>query len=90
MEERRRHARTSTSIRVQISHPSIGTIIGSTNDISDGGAQVSVDSSPMPPVGTVVDVLFKKVAGPINAEPVQMKVMHSHRNILGLMFITNQ
>lgn len=88
MEERRRFARTSTSIRVHISHPSIGTLIGSTNDISDGGAQVSVDSSPLPPVGTVVNVLFKKVAGPVNAEPVSMKVMHSHRNILGLMFVS--
>lgn len=87
MEERRRYERTSTAIRVEISHPSFGTIVGFTQDISDGGARVVIDNHPIPPVGTVVNVVFKKVVGPVNAEPVPMKVMHCHRNNIGLMFM---
>lgn len=87
MDERRRFERTPTSIRVEIRHPAFGTIVGHTRDISDGGAQVTIDNQPSPPVGTIVDVQFRKVAGPINQEPVAMKVMHSTRSTIGLMFI---
>jgi c-di-GMP-binding flagellar brake protein YcgR len=88
MEERRRFSRTSADIRVELSHPSFGTLIGVTRDISDGGAQVVLDSSQSPPVGTVVQVLFKRVVGVLNADPVAMKVVHSHKNVLGLMFVS--
>ncbi len=87
MDERRRFERTASAFRVEISHPSFGTIIGFTMDISDGGAQVSIENHPTPPVGTVVNVVFKRVAGPVNTQPVSMKVMHSHRNVIGLMFV---
>ena len=87
MEERRRFTRTSAIIRVELTNPAFGTLIGSTRDISDGGAQVLVDNELVPPIGTVVDVVFKKVVGPVNAEPVAMKVMHVHKNVLGLMFL---
>ncbi len=87
MEDRRRFERTATSIRVEISHPSFGTIVGFTRDISDGGAQVCIDNQPIPPVGTTVNVRFSRLAGPVNAEPVQMRIMHSHRNLAGLMFV---
>lgn len=87
VEDRRRFERTPTSIRVEMTHPSIGVIIGSTNDISDGGAQVSIENQSLLPVGTIVNVMFKKVVGPVNAEPIQMRVMHTHKNVLGLMFV---
>jgi hypothetical protein len=87
MNERRRYERSSTSIRVEMTHPAFGTVIGFARDISDGGAQVMIDNHPCPPVGTVVDVRFKKMAGPINDEPVAMRVMHNFRNVIGLMFV---
>jgi c-di-GMP-binding flagellar brake protein YcgR len=87
MNERRRYERTSTSIRVEITHPAFGTIVGFARDVSDGGAQVLVENHPTPPVGTVVNVRFKKFVGPINEEPVAMRVMHSFRNVVGLMFV---
>lgn len=87
MHERRRHERTSSTIRVEMTHPSFGTIIGHTTDISDGGAQVVIENHPIPPIGTVVHVIFKKIVGPVNAEPVPMKIMHSHRNVVGMMFV---
>ncbi|ODS23087.1 TonB-dependent receptor [Candidatus Endobugula sertula] len=86
MGERRRFERKAASIRVEIMHPSIGTIIGSTQDISDGGASVQVDSYTIPPVGTKVNVRFIKVVGAINQEPVKMNVMYQQRNTIGLMF----
>lgn len=86
MDERRRFERTSTSIRVEITHPAFGTIFGHTRDISDGGAQVTIENNPLPPVGTVVSVRFHKVVGLINQEPVNMRVMHTNRCFVGLMF----
>ncbi|MDO3386502.1 PilZ domain-containing protein [Gilvimarinus sp. SDUM040013] len=84
--ERRQHERTSRSIRVEMTHPGIGTIIGFTTDISDGGAQVTVENQPSPPVGTIVHVMFRKVVGPINSEPVAMRVVRQFRNSVGLTF----
>ena len=88
MDERRRFERRPTSIRVEITHPAFGTIIGFARDVSDGGASVLIENYQIPPVGTVVDVRFKKVVGAINEEPVKMQVMHLHRNTAGLMFTT--
>ncbi|MBX2808592.1 MAG: PilZ domain-containing protein [Cellvibrionaceae bacterium] len=84
--ERRRYERKATSIRVEIMHPSIGVMVGSTQDISDGGASVQIDNHSLPPIGTVVSVRFIKMVGTINEEPVAMKVMYQQRNTLGLMF----
>ena len=87
MDERRQFERTKTTVKVLIQHPAFGVINGFANDISDGGAQVKIENQPSPPVGTVVKVQFKKLVGPINAEPVNMRVMHSQRNTIGLMFV---
>lgn len=88
MIERRLFERTSTSVRVEMSHPSFGIIVGFTKDISDGGALVQIENQPTPPIGTEVMVRFKKAIGPINVEPVKMKVMHQLRNTIGLMFVS--
>lgn len=87
MDERRRFERKPTSIRVEMVHPAFGTIIGFARDISDGGASVMIENQPNPPVGTVVDVQFKKMVGAINEDPVPMRVMHQNRNVVGLMFM---
>lgn len=87
MEERRRFTRKTAVIRVELTNPAFGTLVGTTRDISDGGAQVIIDNELIPPMGTEVSVMFKKVAGSVNAEPVAMKVMHTHKNVVGLMFL---
>ena len=87
MIERRLFDRTTTSVRVEMSNPSFGTIVGFAKDISDGGALVQIENQPSPPVGTEVMVRFKKSIGPINNEPVKMKVMHQLKNTIGLMFV---
>jgi hypothetical protein len=85
--ERRNYERTSTSFRVEITHPSFGTLIGFAKDVSDGGAQVQLDTQVFPPVGTEVMVRFRKNVGTVNVEPVHMKVMYQMRNTIGLMFV---
>jgi len=85
--ERRLFERTTTSVRVEMSNPSFGTIVGFAKDISDGGAQVQIENQTCPPIGTEVMVRFKKSIGPINNEPVRMKVVHQLRNTIGLMFV---
>ena len=55
-------------------------------DISDGGASVQLDGQTVPPLGTEVKVRFIKVAGAVNQEPVNMKVMYHQRRTIGLMF----
>jgi c-di-GMP-binding flagellar brake protein YcgR len=85
-DDRRRSERKSSIIRVEIAHPSFGTIIGTTRDISDGGASVKIENQSIPPLGTSVNVRFIKMSGAVNKEPVNMKVMHHMRNTIGLMF----
>jgi hypothetical protein len=89
LEDRRRFERKSTTIRVEITHRAFGTVVGFTQDISDGGASVVVENQPNPPVGTVVSVRFKRMVGAINEEPVLMRVVHQHRNVIGLTFAPN-
>jgi hypothetical protein len=87
MEERRRFERTSAAIRVELTNPAFGTLIGSTRDLSDGGAQVQIDNELIPPIGTLVEVVFKRIVGTVNENPVTMRVMHTHKNLVGLMFV---
>ncbi|WP_317930618.1 PilZ domain-containing protein [Halioxenophilus sp. WMMB6] len=86
MHERRQFERRPTSIRVEILHDAFGKIVGYARDISDGGASVMLEGEVRPPVGTEVKVIFKKVSGTVNEEPVAMKIVHQHRNLIGLMF----
>lgn len=87
MDERRRFERKQTTVRVEMRHPAFGMIVGFAQDLSDGGAQVVIENMMSPPVGTEVDVMFRKSVDKINAEPVKMKVMHSSKGTVGLMFV---
>ncbi len=86
LDDRRRFDRRPTSIRVEMTNPSFGTIVGFARDISDGGASVLIENSPLPPIGTQVMVRFRKVAGAVNEEPVTMMIRYHSRNVVGLMF----
>ena len=86
MVDRREFDRKVTVIRVEMSHPTLGRIVGFARDVSDGGASVLVENYQLPPPGTIVDVLFRRVIGQINHEPVKMIVQHINRNVLDLMF----
>ncbi|WP_423896605.1 PilZ domain-containing protein [Candidatus Pelagadaptatus aseana] len=87
MEDRREFERKVTSVRVEMEHPSCGYLAGFARDISDGGASVLVNSSQLPPVGTLLNVRFSRLIGRINEDSVPMKVVNLRRNVMGLMFV---
>lgn len=87
MEERRLYERRTASIRVEMMHSAFGTLVGFAKDISDGGAQVIMDHGVAPPVGTLVQVKFRRIIGPINQEPVTMRVVYQQSHLLGLSFV---
>ncbi|MCG8402932.1 MAG: PilZ domain-containing protein [Firmicutes bacterium] len=87
MQEQRRYMRTNSEALVEISHPSLGVIELKAKDLSDGGVFVFLGNHIAPPVGTVVKARIKRHTGVINAEPVDMQVMHQHSGGMGLMFV---
>ncbi len=85
---RRKHLRTATRTMVEMRHPSFGTVNVKAGDLSDGGISVEMGNHIPPPLGTIVSVIIKRHTGAINAEPVEMKVVHVNtKGRAGLMFI---
>lgn len=87
-QDRRHSERKSTNIRVEMTHPALGTIVGSTRDFSDGGASVKIDSHSILPEGTEVSVRFIKVVGVVNDQPALMTVVYRNKGQVGLKFST--
>lgn len=89
MENRRRYLRIASDALVEMSHPGFGTVTVQAHDLSEGGIAVTMGNYPVPPVGTVFKVIIKRHTGAINAEPVDMKVVHTMADgsKVGLMFI---
>ena len=88
MNEQRKYIRTVCSALVEVSHPSFGMIELKARDLSDGGIFVHLSVHTGPPIGTVVKAKIKRHTGVINAEPIDMQVMHHNEGGMGLMFIT--
>ena len=84
MKEKREHPRNPLSVKVRISHPTIGTVVVSTRDLSDGGVFLVTDGSKLPPLGSVVD---GQVQGPMENPPVvKMKIVRIESGGIGLAF----
>jgi hypothetical protein len=87
MQEQRRHLRTSSEALVEISHPSIGTMELKAKDFSEGGIFVYLGNHIATPIGTVVKARIKRHTGAINAEPIDMQVVHHQDGGMGLKFV---
>ncbi len=87
MQDLRKYMRASSQALVEISHPSFGMIELKAKDLSDGGIFVFLGSHIAPPVGTVLKARIKRHTGLINADPVDMQVVHLHSGGMGLMFV---
>ena len=87
MDEQRRYVRVECSAIVEISHPSFGTAELRAKDLSDGGVFVHLGIHPAIPIGTILKTKIKRHTGVINAEPVDMQVIHHNDDGMGLMFI---
>ena len=83
--EKRRHARIPIKSRVLISHPSFGSLLVVTRDISAGGAFLLVEKMPDISPGTVVE---GQIQDDIPDRPVvQMEVVRIDPDGLGLRFL---
>lgn len=85
MQNRRRHPRVPMTVRVKISHPSIGEKIVKTKNISDSGLFVLVEPGDMPAVGEVV---VGQVQGMLDDPPsLRMEIVRVEPDGLGLRFV---
>lgn len=84
--DRRQGDRQPYNMRVEIFHPGIGTMVGRGKDISDSGVAAFFEQGPLPPIGTIVQVKFKRLTGPINEDPVAMKVARHDKHLVAFTF----
>lgn len=87
MQEHRRFDRSHSEAIVELSHPTLGVIEVRARNLSAGGIFVLTGTHPAPPVGTELLVRIKRHTGPINAEPVAMRVVHHQSGGIGLAFV---
>ena len=83
--ERRHHPRIPVGARVSIRQGSLGVLLASTVDISDGGMQVRLERAVKIPEGSHLQVNMLNSANPNIS--FNMKVIRSTGDILGMQFI---
>lgn len=77
--------RTPMKCKVKVSHPSIGDVLVTTRDISDGGVFLLTENIPMPPVGTIVQ---GQVQGMGEIAPIlNMQIIRMEPAGIGLKFV---
>ena len=84
MSDNRKHERLPLSAKVKITHPTIGSVMVWTKDLSDGGVFLITKDVKLPPVGSVVE---GQVQGSMeNAPIIKMKIVRVDRDGVGLKF----
>lgn len=87
MSNRRRHPRIPMTVKVKISHPSIGEKIVNTKNISDSGLFIVVEPTEIPPIGEIV---MGQVQGMVDDPPsLPMKIVRVEKDGVGLQFDEN-
>ena len=84
MENRRRYARTLFNSDVKVTHPSIGTIVVMSYDVSDGGLFLLMTEAQMPPLGSTIDL--QALAFGDEAPVLKAKVVRKTEKGIGLQF----
>lgn len=83
----RRHQRTALRCKFKIWHDSIGELMVTTRDISDGGLFLIMDEVNIPPIGSI---LRGQVQGLMEDAPVVvMEVVRVEPGGIGLRFISD-
>lgn len=55
-EDRRRHPRILVNTEIRVTHPSFGSVVLMSSDLSDGGLFILSNDMAMPPAGEIVEV----------------------------------
>lgn len=83
MEEKRRYVRTQVNLKVNVTHPVLGSVNLLTRDISDNGMFVIIRGPALLPIGEIVNV---QVLDVVDHPPVcRMKVVRLENGGVGLM-----
>lgn len=85
MSDNRKHFRTEANLKLNITHPSFGTITATTRDISNGGVFVVLDGRRKLPIGSIVEA--QVLDSPMGAPVLRMRVVRHEGEGLGLEFM---
>ncbi len=69
---------TANQVVAQIRNAEYGEVVAMGHSLSDQGLIVDFGISPVPPIGTVVEVLIKRHTGVLNKHAVPMLINHQH------------
>lgn len=83
----RQHQRTPLRCKFKIWHDSIGEVVVSTRDISDGGLFLITDEVPIPPIGSVLRGQVQGIMA--DAPVVVMEIVRLEPGGIGLRFISD-
>lgn len=84
-QDQRHDKRTPIRVQVKVSHPSIGSVIVQTRDISDSGIFLLTENIEVPDIGTIVEgqVQGMDIEGPI----LKLEIVRMEPAGIGLKFI---
>ena len=85
--QRRAYPRTPSHAILEISHDAFGAMVLNAKNVSAGGFFVLRGSHHLPPVNTLVRVIIRRYTGPLNSEPVLMRVARVSDEGMGLAFV---
>ena len=84
MNNKRQYPRIPLSTRVKITHPSIGSVIVTTRDLSNGGVFLVTRGIELPPIGSTLEGQVQDL--PEDAPIVKMKIVREEADGVGVMF----
>jgi hypothetical protein len=87
MNDKRRYARIPLSTRVKITHPSFGSVIVMTRNLSNGGVFLDTQGIELPPIGSILEGQVQDSPDEAPEAPiVKMKIVREEAEGVGVMF----
>ncbi len=84
-DNRRKDIRSKVTAKVKLIHPSVGEVLLTTYDISDGGVFLYTQDTVPPALGEIVQIQMTGL--PMEAPIVTMRVMRHLNQGIGLQFV---
>jgi hypothetical protein len=84
MNDKRQYARIPLSTRVKITHPSFGSVMVMTRNLSNGGVFLVTQGIALPPIGSILEGQVQD--SPDEAPIVKMKIVREEAEGVGVMF----
>jgi hypothetical protein len=82
--DKRQCSRIPLSTRVKITHPSFGSVVVMTRDLSNGGAFLVTQGIELPPIGSILEGQVQDLQE--EAPIVKMKIVREEADGVGVKF----